>query len=318
MKVLLALLFVFTSFLQTGLAQDQFDVPAFLSKAEAASRQYVELFNNLVADETKIIKTFHRDGRLNNERFIRANFIVYRGERATSASEFRSVYEFNGKNVKRSEKDVVKFFEKLSKSDNANEELSRIKSESQRFDGDVRVWGVTLYQNFFLLPEIRADISYVLSGRTTFENREVIEITFSQNKYSPYILSNPTREELAQKQRGFQYDTPMNDSLRPTNPRMNGKLWLDAETGQMWKIEFEVWIQPLGATKKHLVTKSTYEYQSSRFGILTPKKLTINSFRLFGNKAAEIESKPYVVTTLEYTNFESIDANVRDYQVGKP
>ena len=98
---------------------------------------------------------------------------------------------------------------------------------------------------------------------------------------------------------------------------MNGKLFLDAKTAQVWKIEYEVVIQPAIVTSPLLITSSVYEYQASKFGILTPKRLTITNNRIFGKKTPEIESKLFATTILEYSNFESINSNIKDYKVGE-
>lgn len=315
MKKIISLLFLSIFIFSSANAQDV-NLTSFMEKVESASLKYVELFKNLTADESKTITTFKKDGTTDSTRLIKSNFIVYQTEKEDKTSEFRMVYQQNGKAVLKSDADVVKFFEKLTKSDNAQEEFKRVKNESLRFDGNIRVWGVTLNQDFFFKSEVRKIFDYKFIEKTKINGREIYVIEFRQKEYSPFILSNPTKEE-SQNSKGFEFNSPLSDSLKPTNPRMNGTMWLDAETAQVWRINYEVSINPANIGKSLLITKSSYQYQPSKFGILTPSVITISSHRVFGKKSNDVESKLFGTVVLKYSNFENIGSEIKDYKVGK-
>jgi hypothetical protein len=294
----------------------EFGLESFLEKAEKSSKTYVDTFKNLIAEESKTITNFKKNGDVDNFRSIKSNFIVYQSLKNEHFSEFRTVFEYNGKNVSENDEDVVKFFQKLETSENSEEEFKKVKKQSQRFDGKYLVWGMTLGQDFLLSSDVRKIFVYKLLGKEKFNERDVYAIEYNQKDYSSYILVNPTKNEK-KPDRGFQYDTFMPSDFQPTNPRLNGKMLLDAETGQMWKNEYEVEIRPQSVAKPIVTNQSSYEYQASKFGILVPKSIVITSFQIFGKPTKSFSFAKLATMKAEYSKFSSLDSEVKDYVVDK-
>lgn len=312
--------YLFTTFailaFSVSVFSQELNLESFLEKAEKSSKTYVETFKNLIAEESKSITKFKKNGDVDDLRTIKSNFIVYQSLKDEKFSEFRTVFEFNGKNVSENDEDVVKFFQKLETSENSEEEFKKVKKQSQRFDGKYLVWGMTLGQDFLLRSNVRKIFEYKLLGKEKYNDREVYVIEYRQKIYSNYIMVNPTKTE-EKASNGFQYDTFMSNDFLPTNPRLNGKMLLDAETGQMWKNEYEVEIKPKSVEKPIVTNQSSYEYQASKFGILVPKSIVVTSFQIFGKPTKSFLVAKLATMKAEYSKFSSLDSEVKDYVVDK-
>lgn len=286
-----------------------------LETAEKSTRKYIESFKNLIAEETKTIETFKKDQSLDEKRVVKSNFIVYQLQKGERVSEFRTVYEFNGRKITQTDEQIVKFFEKLAKSDNANEEFKKLRKESVRFDGNFIVWGMTLRKDFLLLPQVREIFDYKIVGKETFNERSVYVVEYRQKEYSPYILVNPTKLEGRKDGVGFQFDSILSSKLLPTNPRLDGVMWLDAENGEMWKNKYEVSIHSAILDKPIITNESSYEYQPSRFGIAVPKIITLTNYRTFGAPGKDLTVSKFATAVLTYTNFSELNSEAKDYKV---
>lgn len=314
-KIIISL--VSLMFFSVNLHAQETTLEDLLKMAEKSSRNYVESFKNLIAEETKTIETFKKDQSLDKRRIIRSNFIVYQLQKGEQISEFRSVLEYNGKSVSQSDADVEKFFQKLANSNNTDEEFRRVKRESARFDGNFVVWGMTLAKDFLLQEKVRKVFDYKIVGKEKFAGRDVCVVEYRQKEYSPYILANPTKEESDKDARGFRFDTAISDKLRPTNPRLNGKMWIDAKNGEIWKNEYQVTIQPLILDKPIVTNESYYEYQPSKFKIAVPKTIVITSYRTFGEPGKNLIVAKFASTTLNYSKFSELNSEAKDYKIDK-
>lgn len=315
MKKVIVLLILSITLFSNLHAQDKL-LTNLLEMAEKSSQKYVESFKNLIAEERKTIETFKKNQKIDDRRVIKSNFIVYQLQKGDDVSEFRTVLEYNDRKISQSDAEVSKFFEKLAKSDNANEEFKNLKAKSIRYDGNFIVWGMTLGKDFLLQPKVREIFDYKILGKEKLDGRNVYVVEYRQKEYSPYILANPTKDEVRKPERVFRFDTVIPDKLRPTNPRLNGKMWLDAKNGEMWKNEYQVTIQPAILDKPIVTNESYYEYQPSRFGIAVPKTIVITSYRTFGNPGKDLIVSKFATTTLNYSNFSELDSEAKDYKVG--
>jgi hypothetical protein len=301
---------IFTAF--TVNAQDV-PLEQFLDKAYGATVKYKETFKNLLAEELRATDYFNKDETLDNSRKVKSVFIVYQSAKDNSISEYRNVTEYNGKNVTRDDDDVVKFFEKLDNYDSSKKETERLREDGVRFDGRVRAFGMTLGQGITLQPLYREFFEFKIVGKEKIEGREALIVEYKQTKPTSKITVNATREE---KSDGTEFNGEISGSFRPTNPRVQGKLWLDAETAQIWRDEYTVAIRPATLSKPAVSMNFLSEYQSSEFGILVPKKLRLESYRLKGkNDKTLVRSKK--VTTCEYSKFSNANSEIKDAKMTK-
>ncbi len=90
--------------------------------------------------------------------------------------------------------------------------------------------------------------------------------------------------------------------------RYRGKLWLDEETGQLWRQETELTAEYSFFQQPQVLMRLEQEYQPSDFGILTPKKFVFSWFaslrdRQTASPHLELTSR----TTYDYGKFTRFD-----------
>ena len=287
-----------------------------LNKAEKQSQNYSKVFQNLSAEETKTISNFKRDGSLDEKRVVKSIFVIYQSPNANHTQEFRNVVEFNGKNVTRSDQETVVFFKKLAKADTTNTEFKKLRNESLRYDGNRISWGMTLYQPRPFSENLKANFKFQTVGKEQIEGRDVWIIEYEQTKASPYILSNPTGKE-EQAKGATRYDMPISDAFRPTNPLMKGVIRLDAETGQIWRNQFKIVLHPAKISQSIEANTIVYEYQSSEFGLLTPKKFVIKSYKVSGKNDKSLTVVDDSEIVYEYAKFSEFKTDARQLNVEK-
>ncbi len=287
-----------------------------LLKAETQSQNYSKTFQNLSAEETKTISNFKRDGSLDEKRVIKSIFVVYQSSNAVYTQEFRNIIEFNGKNVTRSDQETADFFRKLAKTDKTDAEFKKLRNESLRYDGSRISWGMTLSQPRPFSENLKANFKFRTVGKENFEGRDVWIIEYEQIKSSPYILSNPTEKE-EQAKTATRYNMPVSDAFRPTNPLMKGIIRLDARTGQIWRNQFKITLHPAKLNRPIEANEIVYEYQSSEFGLLTPKKFVIKSYRINGKSEKDFTVVNDSEIVYDYAKFSEFKTETKEYKIEK-
>ena len=316
MKKFALIIIVLLNFVFSSNAQE-IELEKFLDKAYQATLEYRETFKNLVAEELRTYDYFRKDESLKDSRKIKSIFIVYQSPKNNSIAEYRNVIEFNGKNVARSDEGVIKFVEKLAKSDSSSEEFERLRKEANRFDGKSHAYGLTLGQGVPLQPFYRPFFEFQIVGKEKIEGREVVVVEYKQTKVTLRIKVNATDEELKQEPSGTSYDTFLPNNFRPTNPRVHGKLWLDAETGQIWRDEYNVTIQPTILSKPVVAFAFLFHYQSGEFRILTPNKFLIRFYRFSGKGEADLKVSKVSQNLIEYTKFIKLKTEAKEAKTEK-
>jgi len=289
-------------------------IEAILPEAEKQAINYQDTFTNLLGEETKTFEDFDKNGKAKNSRLIVSNFIVYQSIKDPNViTEYRNITKVDGKSVGDTDKRIQDFFEKLGKSASIEQELERIQKESSRYDKNLEISGFTLLQAPILLEHIRPSFDFRLDGHDTIEGNDVFVITYQQKSRSPYIFFN--QEKAASDKIFINYIVDLPDSIKDSaNPLMNGKLWIDAKTFQVWREERRLTIQPAESNKPLTVIESEFEYQKSDLGILTPRKITFTDYAV-RNKKKEISALKDSNTTFEYKNFTKPDVEVKSGDV---
>lgn len=311
----LLLLIITTTLSSLSLSAQDVEFEEFLNRARTASIHYFETFKGLIAEELRTYEYYREQGTLQESRRIRSVFVVYESPRDKSVFEYRNVFEFNGKNVARKDKDVVKLFENLAKASTRIEELARLRKEANRFDGNTSAYGMTLGQGFVLQPFYREFFEFRIAGREKLDGRDAVVVEYRQTKPTLRIKANATDEERKKEPSGISFDAFMPDNFRPTNPRVQGRLWLDAETAQLQRDEFFVTIQPAFLSQPVVTANFVYEYQASEFGILVPKKLYMFTYRLRGKSERELVKTKGSTKTFEYSRFSKPSSNIKETKI---
>lgn len=271
------------------------DLNEILQNANLQAQKYTEEFKNLLADETKTFETYDKNGKLKKSTVIESNFFVLQSEkRGNVTSEYRSVTKVDGKSVGDSEKRSADLFEQIAKAKSPAEELERIQKESSRYDKNIEISGFTLIQAPNLDESLRPFFEFKMLATETIDGREVFILGYRQTKQSPNISIN--QKNSAQNGLNINVEVDLPDSFNKSDAFLRGKLWIDAETFQIWREEREVAAEK---DKKLIVLQRTvFEYQPSEYGILLPKQITF-----LQNKAKKV-SGSFVETKIQSIVFQ--------------
>ena len=287
----------------------QVDLNALLDKAEQSTINYRESFKNLTANESKTIEKYGKNGEVKDTRRIKSTFIVYQSDKDDSVSEFRSVSEFNGKSVGRNDAEVAKFFEKLAKSDSPVKEYDRVQKESARYDGDFIVTGATLNQGFELAKAVRSAFDFKIVDTKNLDGRSVVTVEYRQREATERIAINPDDSSPFER---TEFNVPLPKDVDERTARVNGKVDLDAETGQIRADEYAVSIE--NQNQPLVIVNNKLEYQPSKYDILTPKKFVLTTYQVIGKNKNFTAAKLYQAT-LEYSAFQRVGTSVDDYKI---
>jgi hypothetical protein len=197
----------------------------------------------------------------------------------------------------------VNIFGRLAKADSVKKELDRISRESRRYDLGTSAYNMTLHQGMSLAEKDRAFFRFTPAGRERVNGREVIVLQYQQVTQAP----DPW----------FKMSLP--PALKGAEPLFRGRLWLDAETAQLWREERE-WTLRLPSLAEPLVfMRFEFDYAASQFGILTPRRIVVNTFnrgRTRADKRPELLPGSKVV--FEYGGFRRFDVNSPDATLNPP
>lgn len=285
------------------------DLTTIVQNANLQTQKYDEEFKNLLADETKTFETFDRDGNAKKRSVIESNFIVYQSEKTTSQSvtaEYRSVVKVDGKAVGDVEKRNADLYEQIAKSKSAKDELEKIQKESLRYDKNVQISGFTLLQAPMLDDNLREFFEFSLLSSETIDGREYYVVNYRQTKQSPNILINQKSSNDKGLSLNFEVDLP--DSFKKSDVFLRGKLWIDAETFQIWREERELTAQKDSNTL--ILQRSEFEYQTSDYGILVPKKISFVNNKNKKNEGKFTETKNLKVEFI-YSRFRKSNVEVQ-------
>lgn len=284
----------------------------FILKARDGMLKYVETFRNLLSQETKTFEIYDKNGSVKKRRVVSSNFIVYQlSKDEKRIAEYRNVLAVDGKDLERTENRAQNFFEKIARVESSSKELERLQEESQRYDEELFISGMTLFQSPILSDDLRPVFEFALAGREIIDGNEAFIIDYRQVRTSPYISIGQDRSIPADGKPSLSYDVEV-EGVNSFNERVNGRLWIDAKTFQIWREHREMTIQPEGFEDRVAFSENDFEYQKSEFGILTPRKITSLQYRVDRKKRAAIKD---VKVTFEYQKFTKPDVEVKSADV---
>jgi hypothetical protein len=273
------------------------ELQELIRRASLSVSEYKAKFKDLTADEEQKAEEYDGAGKLKRQRRIVSDLIVYQSQLDTSLmAEYRYVREVDGVAVAKREERLVNLFNRLAKADSVKKELDRISRESQRYNHNYSTNGLTLHQGLLLDEKVRASFQFTDAGREQVNGRDVIVVQYQQIKQDP---------ELS-------FKTSMPPILKGAEPLYRGRLWLDAETAQIWREERELTLRLSSLSHPLVLWKFEFEYVGSGFGILTPRRIVWSAYdngRTLANKVPELFLGGRV--TFEYSSF-------RRFNVGSP
>jgi hypothetical protein len=275
-----------------------------ISLAGLRVSEYKARFKDLTADEEQKVEEYDGEGKLKRQRRIVSDLLIYQSQLDTSlTAEYRNVRVVDGVALAKREARLVKLFDRLAKADSVKKELDRINRESQRYDLGYSSQGLTLNQGFPLIEKNRASFQFTVAGREQINGRDVIVLQYRQVAQIPeqtVKLSLPS-------------------VLKGAELLHRGRLWLDAETAQLWREEQEMTLK-LPSLAHHLIwMRFEFDYVGSSFGILTPQRIVRMTY---GRGRTGTGNVPELLlsgkVTFEYSGFRRFDVSSPDALLNPP
>ena len=285
-------------------------VDTIVARVAAERENFISTFQNLTALETKSFTIFDRSGRIRKKRVVASNLIIHRLSSSDDlVAEFRNIIAVDGKPLSDAAARTTEFFAKLVKSETSRSELDRIEDESLRYDPDIRISGLTLFQAIAVAENIRPSMRFSVK-QAADDSAHVLQLDFEQDAESAFIRVNrgsapdPNKTSIS-----FEIEGRENE---PLNERIRGMLWIDAKSYQVVKEIRETTVTPADFPLPVVISRTTSEYRSSEFGILTPAKITQELFRLDRKRKIAVAD---ITAVFEYSAFTKPDVEVRSAEV---
>lgn len=305
---LTAVLSLFASSM-TGQGASDRSLLSILDGASQERSKYIALFKDLLSQETRAFQIFDKRGDVKKRRTVVSTFIVYQlANEAGSVAEFRNIVSVDGKAVGDSEKRAQQFFEDVVRAGSSKKEIEKIEKESSRFDLDLSVNGLTLFQAVALAENLRPDLSFELQGTEKIDGIETFVVSYRQVRESPYVLIDPKRRN-ADGKLTLIYDLDIDRDSRAI-PLLSGTFWFDRDSLRVRRELRTLTLVDGPRTQKAIETEMFYH--DSVFGILTPKKLIFTQFELDTKAAGE---RKEISISFEYSNFTKPDVEVKSADI---
>lgn len=296
---------------QTTAPAPEFPTDEILNKAVGQITLYINTFKNLLSTETKSFEIYDKKGEVKKRRTVTSSFIVYplsQGEGRTA--EYRNVLSVDGKPLDKTDERAQSFFERIARAESMSKELTQIEKESLRYDEELLINGLTLFQALALAKNLRPLFEFKLEGKQKFGGAEVYVISYRQIQGSTDITVNSDEEKPGNRITvNFEIET---DGKPALNERMRGKFLIDASTFRLWREEREITVQPAGFADPLVVIREDLDYQNSDFEMLVPKKITHTHYRL---KTKERSVMKELQVTFEYSKFTRPDVEVKGAEI---
>jgi len=265
-----------------------------------AADKYEETFRNLVAEETKTIEVFDASGVVEKRRQIVSDLLVYRSPREGSVTtEYRDVRAVDGKAITNRGERALKLVTRASRANSPDKELEAINRETYRYEFHRHLRGFAIHQGG-VFKSHRAAFQVETVGRETMNGRDIVVLDYRQTApVGGFVLAVPK-----------EFGNP---------PRLHrGRLWLDAETGQLWRDVWELVVPHPAAAEPLVVLRQERTYGPSRFGILTPERIVFEWFTRFSHPK---KGRPSLLlserTTFTYDSFRRFDVTTDEKYRGR-
>ena len=235
----------------SGSLRNETDLDQIVARSVASAETYRKIFRNLAAEETKVIEQFKDSGEVGKRRQIMSDVLVYQSSRdgKDTTTEYRDVRSVDGKPVNDRSERALKLLTNASKAKSIEKELEAINREGERYDLGNRLRGLTINQ--WIPPAQREYFHVEQAGREQIAGRDVVVLAYRQTAPVPGMVT----------------ELPLPSELRGARILSRGRVWLDAETGELWRSVWELVVPHPAVPDPLVMIRSDSRYQSSRFGI---------------------------------------------------
>ena len=279
-------------------------VEELIPRAGLRVSEYKAKFKDLTADEEQRVEEYDDKARLKRQRRVVSDLIIYQSQLdASVTAEYRNARAVDGVPVSKRDERLVNLFKRLAKASSVKQELERINRESRRYDLGHSFYNMTLDQGLPLREDARGSFRFTPAGRERIDGREVIVLQYQQVAPIPGA--------------SFKFSLP--PVLKGAEWSYRGRLWLDAETAQLWREEQELTLRHPSVSRPLVLLRYEFEYAGSGFGILTPRRIVITAYtngRTGANNEPELLLSGRV--TFDYTGFRRFDVGPPDASLAQP
>lgn len=261
---------VFLSGLTGLVASAQTDFESWLLRHLTEATKYEQTFKNLTAEETKLMEVFDDKGNVRQARTVVAELLVYQSARDEDRiAEFRNVRTVDGQPLGAYEERMADLFDYLAKVKTVKGEMDKLHDEWLRHDIGRRFWGYTITQGR-LFKALGPALRGLVVGRQRMHEHDTIILAFEQFGGSRATWG-PDPEDVLNDISGLRNRVGV-------KTRYRGKLWLDVQTGQLWRQEVELIADHNIFAQPQVMIRWEQQYQPSEFGILTPQQFVFSWF----------------------------------------
>jgi hypothetical protein len=263
-----------------------------LQHAEAQRAVYVATFRNVTATETRVTELFDEQGRVDKQRTLVSNFLVYQSRFDPAVlSEYRIPLTVDGKATGNPEQDAMKLFGKLARARSTAEELKILAQQNVRHGLGVVTWGGPLQPFGAIRTDLRSGFEFSLQGTESLDGREVTILDYREKTprlVEPRVLLSHFAE-----------------------PRVlwRGRAWLDASDHRLRRWVHETVVSDQTLPEPGAVWRIEHEYTSSAFGILVPRRLVWENYRKSGRKNGPKALRLAERLTNTYSDFKRFDVS---------
>jgi hypothetical protein len=294
--MLLGLLFAVSILQAPPESEQSAQLGMLLERAVENARRYTDALRNLTAEETRETEIYARNGAVQKRRKTRASLVVHQAGTSTLA-EFRRVSEVDGKPLRTNGNRLESLLRDLSNAESTARELELIQNESSRYDlEDMRMRGMSLNQAWPLEnPAFRRTSVFRTEGTDRIAGRQTVIVRYEN---SAWIPEDWRAQNLA-------------DLVKPSRVFSRGRIWIDAETAEIWRYETETMVEETTLPEPAVWDRMEFFYAASPFGIPTPQKIVwtnnANVSRERGRLRLSLKGK----LTAEYGPFKRFGSDVK-------
>lgn len=275
-----------------------------LDRAAKQSALFRETFRNLIADESKTFDTYEKDGTLDRRTNVKSSLLIY-VSKAGRPAELRVVKEVDGNPIPDAAKRGEEFLAEMDRAQTDESLLRKLQRESTRHDPTYTIYGLALHQGNVLDPSLRKAFTFTPTGESVIDGRRVMAYTFDQSSQNDYIAFNSKPPDNSKPALIFDLELPK--SVKKSDLRLHGTMWIDVETFQIRKEELGVFFD---ASRSVALLTERFEYADSEFGILLPKSITL-VFNELKRKDRSYVIKSHDSVLFEYSNYRKTNVEVR-------
>lgn len=289
----------------------QIPIEGIVNNASQQATNYSEAFKNLLAEEVKVFETFDKNGKSKVKRTVGSTFIVYGLQNADGQIvEFRNVTTVDGKPVGGTDNRAQSFFERIAAARNSLKERQQLADESLRYDYEIRINGLTLFQAVPLTEQVRPALEFKRLPDEMIDGRNIIILAYKQVKPSRTIrISTENNNNSAEAAMEFDLDLKI---VPAGTERLQGTFWIDAETFQTRREIRELTAQPENFPMPVVISKTEFNFADSLFDILTPATIVYTDYNLDTKKRVSV---PDLRVTFTYSKFSRADVEVKSAEV---